>query len=167
MIFGLPRRHSSSARAGSSSFSSWRGCSSASGPARRRRVIPRAEPVGGGRGVAARRVRHHGGLTPVAAWRDQHPWLFVGTYLALSAVAVSVAFWSRSPSWGDAHRLALAGGAVLTYAWHAFLQAPSLSVGPTVDVIGDAVFTAGAVALLVVTARRRYQPRRLSSEPVR
>jgi len=54
-------------------------------------------------------------------------------------------------------RLALAGGALLTYAWGGFVL--SFLVGRTAPVhdLGNAFFAAAAVALLAVAARR---PRR-------
>lgn len=46
------------------------------------------------------------------------------------------------------------GGALLTYAWHAFPQ-PSVYLGnSTVDLAGNAVFAAGAVILIIAAARR-------------
>lgn len=52
-------------------------------------------------------------------------WAFVGIYLALYALIVKLVFqWSRSTRWGNAHRLALAGGALLTYAWYGFPSTP-------------------------------------------
>lgn len=44
-------------------------------------------------------------------------WAIIGIYLALYALIIKlVSQWSRSARWGNAHRLALAGGALLTYA---------------------------------------------------
>lgn len=91
-------------------------------------------------------------------------WLSVLIYLALFAVVVVVmARWSRRNGWSDAHRLALAGGAMLTYAWHSF---PWQTIGPTstaVDLTGNAIFTAGAVALLVVAATRLRKEHQLAA----
>jgi hypothetical protein len=82
-------------------------------------------------------------------------WVVVLGFLLLSAVVVLlVRSWSARPGWGDQQRLALAGGALLTYAWHAFVESPVVPVSPAVDLIGDVVFGLGAVALLVVAARR-------------
>src|SRR4029453_10116762 len=57
-------------------------------------------------------------------------------------------------SWTDAHVLALAGGALLTYAWHSFPQEPVLGSKGTVDLVGNAVFSTGAVLLLAAAVRR-------------
>src|SRR4051794_17598070 len=48
-------------------------------------------------------------------------WPLVFAYLLLYGLAaVMVVRWSGRVGWGAAHRLALAGGALLTYAWHSF-----------------------------------------------
>jgi hypothetical protein len=83
------------------------------------------------------------------------PWLLVFLVFALDAGAIiTVLAWSRLDGWGGAQRLALAGGALLTYAWTAFPQRPVIPVSPGVDLIGNVVFALGAVVLLVVAARR-------------
>lgn len=92
-------------------------------------------------------------------WGNQLPWLLVAGYVAMYVLALAVArYWSASPEWGDAHRLALAGGALLTYAWHAFPQPPALPASPTVDLVGNVIFAAGAVLLLVAAALRLRRP---------
>jgi hypothetical protein len=112
-------------------------------------------------------------VLPLPGWWSRHwigdwpPWLLVGL-VALLAVGTSAAVvaWSRRRGWGEAHRLALAGGALLTYAWAALPQRPVLPADPTVDLIGNAVFAAGAVALLVVAARRQAAGCENASVPV-
>ncbi|WP_292519449.1 hypothetical protein [Methanoculleus sp.] len=86
----------------------------------------------------------------LSAW-----WAPVALYLLLDAVVIAVVrSWSGRRGWGDRHRLALAGGALLTYAWYAFPQ-PSVSLGNSaIGLIGNAVFAAGAILLIAVTARR-------------
>ncbi|MFG1708200.1 hypothetical protein ACFLIM_33830 [Nonomuraea sp. M3C6] len=69
-------------------------------------------------------------------------------------VLTLIARWSHRTGWSEAHRLALAGGAMLTYAWHCFPWKTIAPASPAVDLVGDIVFTTGAVALLVVTALR-------------
>ena len=68
----------------------------------------------------------------------------------------AVLTWSRRGSWGQLHVLALAGGALLTYAWHAFPQWPVIGSSGQIDLIGNVVFAAGAMALLAaaVSAQR-------------
>ena len=81
-------------------------------------------------------------------------WLVVGLYVLLDAIAiVFILRWSRQADWGAAHVLALAGGALLTYAWHAFPQTPVLGATSQLDLIGNAMFAIGAVALLAAAAR--------------
>jgi hypothetical protein len=62
--------------------------------------------------------------------------------------------WSRRSAWGRLHELALAGGAALAYAWHAFLQQPVVGDKGAVARVGNAVFALALVALLVAGARR-------------
>jgi hypothetical protein len=81
-------------------------------------------------------------------------WLTVGTWLALFAgVAVLIARWSRRARWGASHQLALAGGALLTYAWQGFPHTPIMGSGGAADLIGNAVFALGAIVLLVMAVR--------------
>jgi hypothetical protein len=83
------------------------------------------------------------------------PWVSVAIDLVLYAAAVLVIrYCSRLRGFGAAHRLALAGGALLTYAWHAFPEGPVLPASHAADLTGNAVFAAGAVALLVVAVLR-------------
>jgi hypothetical protein len=69
-------------------------------------------------------------------------------------VAALVLFFGRTLAWRPAHKLALAAGAALSYAWHAFIQAPVLG-GTGLNVrIGNAIFALGAVLLIAFAARR-------------
>ena len=83
-------------------------------------------------------------------------WLGVAFGLLLVAMMTGVATrWSRREGWSAAHRLALDGGALLTYAWVGFVLS-ALLLGRTgaVDLIGNAVFAAGAVVLLAAATRK-------------
>ncbi|TCN40452.1 hypothetical protein EV644_106380 [Kribbella orskensis] len=86
---------------------------------------------------------------------DLNGWLQAVLLLALIAVAILVVLrWSRRDGWTRLHTLAPAGGALLTYAWHAF---PEKSLGggsKAVDLAGNAAFAVLAVALLVIAWRR-------------
>ena len=85
-------------------------------------------------------------------------WGVVAVYLLIDAIViVLVARWSRHPGWSAAHVLALAGGALLTYAWHAFPEIPVLGQTGTIDLIGNAVFAIGALLVLaaVIDAQRK------------
>lgn len=76
-----------------------------------------------------------------------------GWFVLAGASAVVWARWSRRPGWGAAHRLALAGGALLTYVWVGVTQAPYLHVSRVTALTGNLVFGLGAVALLALAAR--------------
>lgn len=80
----------------------------------------------------------------------------VAVYLVLDLLAIAAArFWSRRAAWGPGHRLSLAGGAALAYAWYAFTQRPVIGQSPTAIVrIGNGVFAAGLIALLWIASRR-------------
>lgn len=82
-------------------------------------------------------------------------WWAVVVYLILDLVGIAAVFsLSRRVGWSCQHRLALAGGAALAYAWHAFTQNPVVSTSGRVARIGNAVFAAGLIVLLVIAARR-------------
>jgi hypothetical protein len=82
-------------------------------------------------------------------------WGAVGAYLALDLlVIVPVSLWSHRAGWDGRHLLALAGGAALAYAWHAFLETPAVGQSGMVDRVGNAVFAIALVALLGMAARR-------------
>ncbi|TDC84345.1 hypothetical protein E1292_49505 [Nonomuraea deserti] len=89
-------------------------------------------------------------------------WLSVVLYLALFVtVSVVLLRWSRRAGWSQEHRLALAGGAMLTYAWHSFpwrsittQVPPTPPIGLAEDLLSNALLTTGAVALLVFAGRR-------------
>jgi len=86
-------------------------------------------------------------------------WLAVVSVLAAElAMIVAVLAWSTRSGWGGAHRLALAAGALLTYAWHAFGQSPVVSASGTMSVISHVVFAAAAIVLLAIGTRRVHRP---------
>ena len=89
------------------------------------------------------------------AWRSLPTWPGVaGLVVVEVAVAVIVAYFSQSTRWTPRHTVALAGGALLTYAWHAFPEDPVVPVSPMTDLVGNAVFAAAALALLAAALRR-------------
>lgn len=95
------------------------------------------------------------GFIALSVWGNAIPWLTVAVYVVLFVVVtVMVRRWSRSADWSAPHVFALAAGAMLAYAWNSFPQPPSLPADPTVDLIGNGVFAAGAVVLIVVTTLR-------------
>jgi hypothetical protein len=83
-------------------------------------------------------------------------WTVVAIEAALLAAAiVSVHVLSSRSRWTDRHVLALAGGALMTYAWHSFLQAPVVGGRGALDHIGDAVFALVAAGVLGLAASRQ------------
>ena len=83
-------------------------------------------------------------------------WLGVAVFLILDlAMIVLILHQSACAGWGPQHRLALAAGAAMTYAWHAFPQpAVGGEVSLEMDLLSNAVFAVVAVALIVVAALR-------------
>jgi hypothetical protein len=85
-------------------------------------------------------------------------WLGVGCGLALAGLAAwAVLRWSRSPAWSQLHVAALAGGALLTYAWVALLLPPWRDVPLVEERISEVAFAASAIVLrrLAIGASRR------------
>jgi hypothetical protein len=81
----------------------------------------------------------------------------VAVYLVLDLLVVAcLGLWSRRAAWHARHRLALAGGAALAYAWYAFTQHPVVGqTSMTIVRLGNGVFAAGLIVLLAVAARRQ------------
>lgn len=83
-----------------------------------------------------------------------HGWMVVGVYVLIFIVAIAVlSFWSRRGTWTPLHTLAVGGGAMMTYACTAFPQEPVIGTKGTVDLIGNTLFAAIAVGLLIVAIR--------------
>ena len=86
-----------------------------------------------------------------AGWYE---WIGVAVWvMAATAGVVLVSRWSRQTGWDDRHRLALAGGAMLTYVWASFPVPPEGGGSATVDLVSNIVF--GAVALLILALATR------------
>lgn len=80
-------------------------------------------------------------------------WPGVALNLVLvGALALLVRRWSHREGWSTAHTLALAGGALLTRAWMAFLVVPFGDVALHDKLIGNTVLFVGVVVLLVAAA---------------
>ena len=73
--------------------------------------------------------------------------------VVVTAMAVVVARWSRRQGWGGAHRLALAGAALLHQAATGFLLTQLYGREGAIHVIGNVVFALGAVALILLAIR--------------
>ena len=92
--------------------------------------------------------------------RESWPWVAFGLLL-IGAMLGLVRRWSRGAGWGTVHRLALAGGALLTYAWGGFQLTVALGRTGAIDLIGNVVFAFTAIALLaaaISTVRRTGGP---------
>ncbi|MET7277797.1 hypothetical protein ABZS29_06155 [Kribbella sp. NPDC005582] len=83
------------------------------------------------------------------------PWLKTAVVLAIDGLATALLLtWSRRTAWTQRHSLAVAGGALLTYVWHAFPESPVSAASATTDLIGNILFGLVAVAVLVFAAHR-------------
>jgi len=77
-------------------------------------------------------------------------WLGAAMMLVIDVVAAAaLVYCSRRTGWTQKHAMAVAGGTLLTYAWHAFPEEPIFAASHTVDLIGNTIFALLAVALLV------------------
>lgn len=92
---------------------------------------------------------------------DDHlaPWLAIAVW-ALFVVGCGALLRraSNHPAWGRMHRLALASGVLFTYAWAAVVNTAFLGLPPLIGAVGNLVFGASAVALVVTAVwivRRR------------
>jgi hypothetical protein len=85
-------------------------------------------------------------------------WLGVGAWFVLVGAAAALLLnWSRRHDWTDVHRLALAGGALLTYVWFGFVHGDYLSTSKSVIATGNILLGAGAIILLVTAVRAQRQ----------
>ena len=91
-----------------------------------------------------------------------------GAALAILAIDLTAAgliwFWSRRAAWDQRHLVAVAGGAALAYAWHAFIETPIMA-GGVVSRIGNGIFALAAIALIRLAARRSSAAARKNPEP--
>ncbi|MZD06320.1 hypothetical protein GTW43_14630 [Streptomyces sp. SID5785] len=80
---------------------------------------------------------------------EDAPWLLCGAWCAVVAGCVALgARWARAADWGPAHRLALAGGALLTYVWSGPVTAVQSGTPVQVALAGGAALGAGALWIL-------------------
>lgn len=68
--------------------------------------------------------------------------------ILLSLLGYLILYWSKRKGWGAIHHLALAGGAILTRAWVAFLIEPLGDVSATENLLGNTIFLVGAIVLI-------------------
>jgi hypothetical protein len=76
--------------------------------------------------------------------------LILAYFLLYGLAGLAVWRWSRRIGWNAEHRFALAAGALLTYAWYGFVQAPH----DALDLVGQAIFALLALGLLIVASRQ-------------
>jgi hypothetical protein len=76
-----------------------------------------------------------------------------GAVAALAALGVAAARLSRRRGWGARHRLALAAGALLAYAWIAFLVEPLGDVPVGAKLAHNLTLALGVVVLIALAGR--------------
>ncbi|PRY59731.1 DUF998 domain-containing protein [Glycomyces artemisiae] len=85
---------------------------------------------------------------------DWYEWVNVAVWCVVAvAGTVLVLRWSRMDDWRPVHVFALAAGATLTYAWTAFPVQPETPGSATLDLVGNTVFAAVAVLILIGAGR--------------
>ncbi len=69
--------------------------------------------------------------------------------MSLSLLGYLILVWSKQKGWNVMHHLALAGGAILTRTWIAFLIQPLGNVSSSDKLIGNMIFLLGASLLIL------------------
>ncbi|MEU6389214.1 hypothetical protein [Streptomyces sp. NPDC046939] len=112
-------------------------------------------PVRGARAPRPRTVALAAFMVTSLYWaRDLLPerfpgWLLcVAWFVLVGVCAAGYAHWARGRHWSPLHRLALAGGALLTYVWAGFVHGLSMGTPLPVAGAGSVLLGAGAVWLL-------------------
>jgi hypothetical protein len=94
------------------------------------------------------------GLGFMTAYGVLRGWTVVGIYAVIYVIAIMLlATWSKRAGWSPLHTLAAGGGALLTYACTAFPQQPVIGAKGTTDLVGNTIFAAIAVVLLVLAVK--------------
>jgi hypothetical protein len=76
-------------------------------------------------------------------------WLGVAAVVAIEATVVTlVLVWSRRAAWGAWQRIALAIGALVTYAWHGFTMRSLIGGSTTIDLVSHITFAVAALAII-------------------
>ncbi|MEU4405413.1 hypothetical protein AB0F88_12860 [Streptosporangium sp. NPDC023963] len=114
----------------------------------------RSRPVRGGRSRKPWLVGVAAFVASAAFVARPEDWWGTAAGIALIAVmAVVISRWSRGDGWGAAHRLALAGGALLTQAFIGFLLLLLHGTATTANLIGQVILVLGALTLFLVARR--------------
>ncbi|MFF5112813.1 hypothetical protein [Streptosporangium sp. NPDC000509] len=85
--------------------------------------------------------------------RPEDWWGTAAGIVLIAVTAVVIGRWSRGDGWDARHRLALAGGALLTQAFLGFLLLFLHGTATTANLIGQTVLVLGALALFLVARR--------------
>ncbi len=86
-------------------------------------------------------------------FRPEDWWGVAAGIALLAAMTVVISRWSRREGWGAEHRLALAGGALLTYALGGFLLLMLHGTANTANLTGQVILVLGALTLFLVARR--------------
>lgn len=90
---------------------------------------------------------------------DLPTWPGVALFVANLAVYLTlIAIWSAKQGWTSSHYWAIGAGALLTYAWHSFVESPTGAAAVLVDQLGNAVFTLAALVLLYLAHQKSQNP---------
>ncbi len=86
-------------------------------------------------------------------------WAQVAAFVAAAGISVGLVLrWSRRVGWDGRHRVALAGGAVATYAfWFGPAQAGEAGTGAQETAVGALVFGSAALVLIVAAYSRQHR----------
>jgi hypothetical protein len=94
-------------------------------------------------------------------------WGAVAAMLSIdTAFLAAVSVLSRRAAWNPLHILSLAAGGAVAYGTHAFLAHPVVGGGGLIARIGNVIFLAAAIALIVAGARRTAHSLRATQQPV-
>lgn len=93
-------------------------------------------------------------------------WVAVAIMLAIDVIfLVSIGILSRRAAWTPLHTLSLAAGGAVAYGAHAFLQPPVVGGSPLLLArIGNGVFLAAAIAVILIGAARTARSLRATPE---
>jgi hypothetical protein len=106
------------------------------------------------------------GLAFMAVTKFVHDWIAVTADLTIELAGTALLLaWSRRATWTPIHLLAAAGGALVTYACYGFYQEPVLGAKGLVNRIGNGVFAAVALTVLVLAIRQQRKLLAASSGP--
>jgi hypothetical protein len=81
-------------------------------------------------------------------------WAVIGCATAyVAGCGVLLARFARRPGWDRTHTFAVAAGTLLTYVWVGFTQSAYLDIPRALGLLGNVVFGAAAIVVLVFAAR--------------